>query len=319
MTGTAGSIPGREGAGWLVCSMPLPGVGEAPLLADALRRLGARSVEREGGRVVALFPPTGDDRDLNADVEIAVRVTAGAGPSGIEWSALDRRAWLERVGPLPPRRIGPVVIASAAPPDRDAVGVETLGEAVAPVIHLEPSTAFGSGEHPTTRGCVRALGEAVRPGDRVADVGTGTGVLALAAALLGAGSVSAWESDPVSAAAARRNVALNDLADRVEVITGAMGSETRVGDENVAGGTHDGIVANLPGPTLRSLVSHLVGALVPGGWLITAGAVGSEPEAVRRAAQSAGVRLVGDGAEDGWWIGHFERLAGGPDSATLAR
>src|SRR5690606_35979506 len=85
------------------------------------------------------------------------------------------------------------------------------------VIRLLPGVGFGTAEHATTRGCLRILQRRVEPGMRIADVGAGTGILAIAAALLGAAQVLALESDALSSDTAERNVALNQVADRVAV------------------------------------------------------------------------------------------------------
>ena len=81
------------------------------------------------------------------------------------------------------------------------------------VIRLEPGMAFGTGLHPTTRLCLEALEAHLAPGGTVLDVGTGSGVLAIAAAKLGARSVLALDADPVAVAVARENVAGNGVAD----------------------------------------------------------------------------------------------------------
>ena len=80
------------------------------------------------------------------------------------------------------------------------------------VIRLEPGMAFGTGLHPTTRLCLEALEAHLAPGCTVLDVGTGSGVLAIAAAKLGARSVLALDADPVAVSVARENVALNGVA-----------------------------------------------------------------------------------------------------------
>ena len=82
------------------------------------------------------------------------------------------------------------------------------GEAV---IRLDPGMAFGTGQHPTTLMCLRALEETVQPGAAVLDLGAGSGILALAAARLGAASVLALDTDPLAVRAARENVRLNGL------------------------------------------------------------------------------------------------------------
>src|SRR5205085_1824649 len=87
---------------------------------------------------------------------------------------------------------------------------------------LDPGMAFGTGLHPTTRLCLRAAEELVQPGQRVLDLGAGSGILAIAAAKLGAGYVEAVEIDPVAARVCRENVELNGVAGVVSVREGAL-------------------------------------------------------------------------------------------------
>lgn len=89
------------------------------------------------------------------------------------------------------------------------------------VLLLDPGMAFGTGLHPTTRLCLAALEAHVQPGSRVLDLGAGSGILAIAAARLGARRVDAVEIDPVAAHVCRDNVARNGIADRVRVHEGS--------------------------------------------------------------------------------------------------
>lgn len=196
--GATVSGPASGGSGsdrrWLLLSVAAPPPGEAFLLVDALRRLGARSVEREGARVVALFSPHAHAEELAAEVGVAVRASTSLTDPAVTWRRLDRDAWAARLGPPPaPVRVGDLVI------------------------RLDPSTAFGTAEHPTTRSSLRLLEGLVARGDRVLDVGAGSAILSIAAVLLGARRADALEADPLACEAARRNVRLNDLAGRVRV------------------------------------------------------------------------------------------------------
>ena len=95
------------------------------------------------------------------------------------------------------------------------------------VIELDPGLAFGSGLHATTRLCLELLEEHLRPGERVLDVGTGSGILAIAAACLGAAAVVALDNDPEAVRVARENVLLNGVADRVRSEERRVGKECR--------------------------------------------------------------------------------------------
>jgi ribosomal protein L11 methyltransferase len=168
-----------------------------------------------------------------------------------------------------------------APPGADAPDAHTL------VVRITPGAAFGGADHPTTRACLELLEPRVQPGDRVLDVGTGSGVLAIAAALLGAAHVTAIEADPLACREARANVALNEVADRVDVV------EARARPGFLPGeGPFDAVTANLEGAHLLPLLPTLASAVVPGGWLAVGGLVAPERDAAIDAAHAGGLELV---------------------------
>ena len=134
------------------------------------------------------------------------------------------------------------------------------GEAV---IRLDPGMAFGTGQHPTTLMCLKALEELLRPGMDVLDLGTGSGILALAAARLGATSVLALDIDPQAAAVARENVRLNGLEAVVQVAEGGLDEALRA--------AFDLAMANISAPVIVEMASALAAVLRPGGLLIVAG------------------------------------------------
>src|SRR5439155_11259178 len=122
----------------------------------------------------------------------------------IDWS----QQWRQSIGA---QELGALVIAPPWLADRFDPGR---------TIVIDPGMAFGTGEHATTRGVVRLLQSLVRRGDRVADLGAGSAVLAIAAAKLGAAHVAAIEIDPDAIGNAEQNVRRNDVEDRVIVIEG---------------------------------------------------------------------------------------------------
>lgn len=119
------------------------------------------------------------------------------------------------------------------------------------VITLEVKTAFGTGGHGTTEGCLLALETHIRGGESVLDVGTGTGILAIAARKLGAGRVAAIDIDGDACAETRRNVALSGI-DGIDVIEGTV---------DAAFGRFDLIAANVRTPILVALMGELAGKL----------------------------------------------------------
>jgi ribosomal protein L11 methyltransferase len=162
-------------------------------------------------------------------------------------------------------------------------------------IIIEPAMAFGTGEHQTTRGVIRLLQGVVRTGDRVADLGAGSAVLAIAAAKLGARSVAAIEIDPDAIENAELNVEQNGVADRVTVLEGdaalllPLVAPVRV------------ITANIISSVLIQLLPALAAALTEDGQAILSGILVAEREEMIAAIVGAGWRVEKEDAEDAWW------------------
>jgi ribosomal protein L11 methyltransferase len=190
---------------------------------------------------------------------------------------------------------------------RSTVGVSRAGQfAIAPpwlassakgdiVISIDPAMAFGTGEHATTRGVLRLMQHLVRPGDRVADLGAGSAVLAIAAARLGASRVAAVELDPDATGNAEENVRANGVAEQVVVIEGD--AETIL--PHVAP-VHL-VVANIVSSTLLALLPAIRAALTADGLAIFSGILVTEREDFVSALASAGWRLEREDIEGEWW------------------
>ncbi|MEO5347250.1 MAG: 50S ribosomal protein L11 methyltransferase [Magnetococcus sp. YQC-9] len=151
------------------------------------------------------------------------------------------------------------------------------------LIRMDPEMAFGSGTHATTRGCLELLEElaGVRPLGRVLDMGCGSGVLAIWAALLGAERVLATDLDPVAVETALRNVAINGVSGRVEIAERA----------DVPQGRYETVVANILASVLLENAGSLVAALASGGRLILSGILREQAHAVVLAFEGEGARL----------------------------
>ena len=170
------------------------------------------------------------------------------------------------------------------------------------VVRLEPGMAFGTGLHPTTRLCVAALEDKVRPNEPVLDVGTGSGVLAITAARLGARPVWATDIDPLAVRAARDNAARNAIP--------CSGETMRVEQASVPPGQSGRfplIVANILAEVLVGLLDGDCGnvplcePLAPGGHLILSGILEDRVEIVQSAAARHGLREV-DRLQEGDWV-----------------
>lgn len=167
------------------------------------------------------------------------------------------------------------------------------------VIALDPGMAFGTGLHPTTRLCLAGIeewaDEGLVQGARVLDVGTGSGILAIAAGLFGADSVIAVDTDILAVETTRANAARNELSD---VIRARQGSLPLAGAER---NTFDLVAANLIAGVLISLAEELAAVVRPGGGRLLAGGVFHERESeVKSAFESVGLRIIGRRAEGDW-------------------
>lgn len=151
------------------------------------------------------------------------------------------------------------------------------------VIELDPGMAFGSGLHASTQLCLTVLEDRVRGGETVFDVGTGSGILSIAAAKLGAGRVAAIDVDPVAVGVARENVAHNRVAGVVDVREGDL--------LRGVGGRADIILANLTADIHLNFLSSVPDRLNAGGALVASGIVADRLMEVEAVAAAGGLRI----------------------------
>ena len=186
------------------------------------------------------------------------------------------------------------------------------------IIEIDPGMAFGTGLHPTTRLCLQLMEDHLDPTryHKVLDLGTGSGILAIASARLGVPYTLGLDTDPVAVAAAGENVARNGLTDRVTMSTGSLAVER---NETGEGGFYafseeaqqspavlvealpcDAVIANIIARVLIALAEPMAAALRPGGLLITSGIIAERAEAVAEALAAAGLTLLERREETDW-------------------
>jgi ribosomal protein L11 methyltransferase len=160
---------------------------------------------------------------------------------------------------------------------------------------IEPGRAFGTGHHGSTEGCLALLDESILDTgpDRVLDIGTGTGILAVAAIKLGAGHVVAVDVDPDAVAAARVNAARNGCADRIDLVMAGPESLREVRPFPL-------VVANLLAHTHLALAPHYRRLTAPGGTLILGGILEHEDHDVIAALEAEGFAPLGRLVVEGW-------------------
>lgn len=148
------------------------------------------------------------------------------------------------------------------------------------IIELDPGMAFGTGTHPTTVMCLQGLEKVVKEGDTVIDIGTGSGVLSIGAAMLGAKSVHALDLDEVAVRSAKENVALNKVSDTVEVFHGNLLDTVKE--------PADVVVANILAEIIMSFTDDAFTIVKPGGLYVTSGIIGAKRDDVKAALEASG-------------------------------
>lgn len=237
---------------------------------------------RDQGAAVTGYFPHVFVPELAADLAQSVTQLAqfglNPGPAKVGVQTIDQRdwatAWQKYYHPVRVTRELTVV------PAWETYQPQTAQEH--PIV-LDPGMAFGTGTHPTTKLMLQALTLTLRGGESVIDVGTGSGVLAIAAKLLGAGQVQALDVDPVAVASAQRNVALNPAAQDVHPVVNSLlaGRHEQV----------DVIVANILAEIIRPLIPQAWENLRPGGQFLISGIIKDQVTMIQAALRQQGFVL----------------------------
>ncbi|EWH20511.1 50S ribosomal protein L11 methyltransferase [Bacillus haynesii] len=152
------------------------------------------------------------------------------------------------------------------------------------IIEMDPGMAFGTGTHPTTVLCIQALERYVKEGDSVVDVGTGTGILSIASAMLRAKQVEGYDLDPVAVESARLNSKLNKVSDHIEIKQNNLLDGVE--------GEKDIIVANILAEVILRFTDQAYSLLKDGGYFITSGIIQQKKQEVKDALVNEGFTIV---------------------------
>jgi ribosomal protein L11 methyltransferase len=167
-------------------------------------------------------------------------------------------------------------------------------------LYLNPGLTFGTGSHPTTQLCLELLEGTLRPGDRVLDLGCGSGILAIAALALGASRAAGVDIDPKAADVAFENAALNGIGpDRLSVYAGDV-----LTDKRLAGRLNPGqnrvVLANIVADVIIPLSARAGDFLAPDGVFLTSGIIEGRQGEVRAALEGNGFAVTGHRERGGW-------------------
>jgi ribosomal protein L11 methyltransferase len=260
------------------------------LIRDPHDELSAREDPSAPYEITVHLP---DDAAAPAAVEATERAlwhlqAFGLRPVGdLTVRAVDDADWTDawKAGYVP-QRIGRVVIVPS-----------WLDEPIGPdevALRLDPGMAFGTGLHPTTRGCLTLMQSISPMTSSVLDVGSGSGILALAALRLGAEQAVCYDTDPLAVEATLANAAANDLADHVTANLGSL-------PPTPSGEPYSLVLANLVAAVLIDLAEPLATHTVRGGTLLASGIIEGRADEVLAALTSAGFALEGR-LDDGEWV-----------------
>ena len=262
--------------------------GAADALSDALLEAGAQSVavewpDRATNVLNALFA---DQADPDLALASATRATGLQVRARLGVERVADEDWVRSSqAQFAPFRVGRLWIGAtwhAAPADATAI------------VRIDPGLAFGTGSHPTTRLVLGFLEGCVRGGERLLDYGCGSGILAIAAAKLGAGPIDAVDTDSVAVEVSLANARANDVTLRASL------------PEALASGRYDLVVANILALPLIELAPELSARTRAGGRVALSGILASQAEEVRAAYAHAFDMAVGAEVE-GWALVHGVR------------
>ncbi len=267
---------------WWAIDVRAPEADRSALATWLVESTGQAVEEQPDGTLVS-FASSASEADLLIQrlCERGAKVEASRRPlEETDWST----RWREGLGP---RRLGRLTLVPS--------WIDYGGSADEAVVVLDPETAFGSGEHGSTRAALRLLERLVQPGARVLDLGSGSGVLAIAAVKLGARRAVGVEQDSAANEIAHRNAQRNRVVDCTAFIDGDAARLAPLL------GPADLILSNILRVVNIALLPEIAAALRPNGVAIFSGMEANEVEAFLPELNRAGFEFVAEVIDAGWW------------------
>jgi len=275
-------VPEGEERPWI--AMRVEPSGNSQAVIDMLFAQGSLGVQEEGAVVITHFPP---DADVTA-IEDAVHAVDPA--ARVEIFVAPRTNWSEWRASVQAHRLGRITIAppwlAADDSSEDAFGIQVI---------IDPAMAFGTGEHATTRGVVRLMQQLESMPSVVADLGSGSAVLSIAAAKLGAERVAAIELDPDATGNAEENVIANGVESRVKIFEGdAAVILPLVAPVGL-------VLANIISSVLLQLLPLIRDSLTADGHAILSGILLEERSMMVSELSRSGWKIISEDSEEAWW------------------
>ena len=261
-----------------------PNPDEREHLTRVLFDTGSQGVHEDGDSIVAWF-----DSPVNAR-EVSAALTKIGYDRAVEFRSADATDWSESwKDKIVAHEVGTLRVS---PPWLAETGSDQRNGRIALII--DPGMAFGTGDHGSTRCALRLLQSVVRKGDRVADLGSGSAILSIAAALIGAGNVIGIENDPDAMGNAHENIARNGVEDEITLLEADAATILPL----IA--PFEVIVANIISSVLLQLLPVIHGALTAGGSAILSGILTDERMDFVAELELRGWDVIQEESEEGW-------------------
>jgi ribosomal protein L11 methyltransferase len=276
---------------WQILSLH-PGLGLDEILAALLFDLGAVGTQQMEDRLLVYFPEPCAITKIANDLQTFLAQLRAGGMNLPEVTITHQQIEAQDWHSAWKRYFKPIFISVRVliRPSWEAPVALASGQIE---IVIDPKQAFGTGHHATTRSMVQLLEKYLRPGMHIIDVGTGTGILAIAAVKLQPNvQVVALDTDPIAVEAASENINLNHVQDCIKLYTGPLAA--------LCVQTVDLILANLQHQILLPLLADFSSRLSRGGVLLLSGLLVQESESIRSALESSGLQCIETRTEEEW-------------------